>query len=182
MSAGKIAAQSFQAAQRLFASARDDAELTVLLERWQTAGTRTCTRIALSQAVFDRACRELPGAIMVDEGMNEVDPYTATCLATAPLPDGSELPRILRHKRMPVLNAEVHHVSDTSRRSSAVEHPALNPVVRGFDSHRLLVPAREAELAQHRQADLSANAEVAGSNPAASSWPSGRLSPSAFTG
>ena len=38
MSAGKIAAQSFQAAQRLFAAAESNDELAVLLEAWQSAG------------------------------------------------------------------------------------------------------------------------------------------------
>ena len=143
MSAGKIAAQSFQAAQRLFLASREDLDLESLLDRWQRAGTRTCTRVALSQAVFDRACRELPGVTMIDEGMNEVDPGTATCFATVPLSDDSELPRILRHKRVPVLNAEVNHVS----------------TVR---------PAREAEMDQHRSSlDV---AEVVGSRPTSGSW------------
>lgn len=159
MSVGKVAAQAFQAAQRLFAAAGKDAELAHLLRQWQEEGTRTCTRIALSQAVFDRACRELSGVLMVDEGMNEVNPDTATCFATAPL---VELPQILRHKRMPVLNAEVKH--ESSRRSSAVEQRDLNPVEHRFESDRLLVPAREAEMDQHRPED---RAEVAGSRPAA---------------
>lgn len=167
MSVGKVAAQSFQAAQRLFLAAREDSELGTLLELWQDAGTRTCTRIALSQAVFDRACRELPGAVMIDEGMNEVDPSTPTCFATVPLPDGQELPRILRHKRMPVLNAEVNHVS--SRRSLVAKQPELYPATHRFKSDRLLCsPAREAEMDQHRSP--SGVAEVAGSRPASSSW------------
>lgn len=134
MSAGKIAAQSFQAAQRLFAAAMKDSDLAALLERWQTQGTCTRTRIALSPAVFERACRELPGTLMIDEGVTEVEPGSATIFATAPL---IELPRILRHKRVPVLNAPVVHVS---------------------------TPGREAEMDQHRSP--SGDAEVAGSMPA----------------
>lgn len=140
MSAGKIAAQSFQAAQRLFASAEVDPNLADLLERWKAGGTCTKTRIALSSAVFERACRELPGVLMVDEGVTEVEPDSPTCYATFPLNE-TEVPRILRHKRIPVLNAAVQHIS----------------TVR---------PAREAEMDQHRSP--SGVAEVAGSRPAAS--------------
>lgn len=165
MSAGKIAAQSFQAAQRLFAAGREDAELMSQLERWQESGTCTRVRVALSLAVFARACRELPGSLMVDEGVTEVEPGSATCFATTPLKE-DDLPRILRHKRMPVLNATVTHVSvpESRRRSSEVEQLALYPVAHGFDSRRLL--AREAEIVQHRGVRV---AEVAGASPAASS-------------
>ncbi len=138
MSAGKIAAQSFQAAQRLFLASEDDGNLSSLLAQWQARGTCTRTRIALSPAVFERACRDLPGALMIDEGVTEVEPGSATCFATYPI-DENDLPRILRHKRVPVLNAPVVHVSQ---------------------------PAREAEMDQHRQS--SDEAEVAGSRPAAS--------------
>jgi peptidyl-tRNA hydrolase len=147
MSAGKIAAQSFQAAQRLFAAAENNGELAALLETWQAAGTCTRTRVALSSFVFDRACRELPGALMIDEGVTEVEPGSVTCFATHPL-DERRLPRILRHKRVPVLNAPVEHISN---------------------------PAREAEMDQHRPSADGINgaqvssvgwAEVVGSMPA----------------
>lgn len=193
MSAGKIAAQSFQAAQRLFLQAQNDVGLAELLEQWQAGGTCTRVRIAQTPAVFERACRELPGAMMVDEGMTEVSAGSATCYATAPIEEEA-LPRILRHKRMPVLNATVTHVSvpESSRRSSEVELRELNPLGRRFDSDRLLVrPAREAELAQHRsdvdgtpsaQVLAVCRAEVAGSNPAASLAHSGHQPRSPFIG
>lgn len=162
MSAGKIAAQSFQAAQRLFAAAADDADLADLLQRWQKAGTCTKTRIALSPAVFDRACRELPGVIMVDEGMTEVDPGSATCFATYPLDEAEELPRMLRHKRMPVLNASVTHISaDIAQRKSG---GIYSPTVEGSTPSVCVAPhARVAQPLEHRPS----GAEDAGSNPAA---------------
>lgn len=150
MSAGKIAAQVFQAAQRLFANA--SYEQAELLRLWQEHGTCTRVRIAQTPAVFDRACRELYGVAMVDEGFNEVEPDTTTCFATYPIDDRKLLPRILRHKRCPVLNAEVAHVS------------SVRP------------PAREAELDQQRLKSRGTSsakvlalgeAKVAGSNPAA---------------
>lgn len=159
MSAGKIAAQSFQAAQRLLDSGQWAAELV----RWQREGTCTRVRIAQTPAVFARACRELPGVLMVDEGVTEVEPDSATCFATAPLED--PLPQILSHKRMPVLNAPVQH---SRGRSSEVEQRALYPDAHRFDPGRPL--ASEAELAQHR--DASGEAEAAGSSPAAGSWSS----------
>lgn len=150
MSAGKIAAQSFQASQRLFAAAAIDAEHAALLERWQWAGTCTRVRIALSAAVFERARRELAGVTMIDEGMNEVGPNSATCFATWPLE--GDLPRMLKHKRIPVLNALIDHghARQGSRRyvlTAAGSNPAVSS-------------AREAELAQHH---ALRSAEVAGS-------------------
>lgn len=162
MSAGKIAAQSFQAAQRLFAAAIVDTDLASLLERWQRAGTTTRVRIALSPMVFGRACRELAGVVMIDEGMNEVEPDSATCFATWPIE--GDLPRILRHKRMPVLNAPVVHTSIPGRVSLSGRAAGFMP-----RRSRVRIPprplAREAELAQHL---APRSEEVAGSNPAAS--------------
>lgn len=103
MSPGKIAAQAFQACQRLYRRAQSEPELARRLDEWERSGTRTCTRRAKTTHLFQRACRELDCAVMVDEGLTEVAPQTATCLATWPLyPD--ELPRMLRHKGVPVMN------------------------------------------------------------------------------
>lgn len=98
MSTGKIAAQAFQACQRLYAAAADDPELQDALAEWEAEGTRTCTRLAETQHVFDRLCDEVPGAVMVDEGLNEVEPDTATVFASWPM-RRSALPTALRHKR-----------------------------------------------------------------------------------
>jgi peptidyl-tRNA hydrolase len=107
MSAGKLAAQSFQAAQRLLAAAQCDAELAEALDEWEAAGTRTRTKIAPTRHLFERAMRELVGehaVVMIDEGITEVDPGTATVIATWPM-DERELPQILRHKRIRTLVA-----------------------------------------------------------------------------
>jgi peptidyl-tRNA hydrolase len=105
MSPGKIAAQAFQAAQRLFAAASSgqaDSQLQALAA-WQAQGTRTITRIAETDHIFQRACDELDGVVMIDEGMTEVPPDSATVFATWPLRRG-DLPRMLRHKRVPLLD------------------------------------------------------------------------------
>jgi peptidyl-tRNA hydrolase len=104
MSAGKLAAQAFQACQRLMKEAEHNPELAAKLIEWEQEGTRTCTRLAKTAHLFDRACQELQGATMIDEGLTEVAPGSATCFATWPC-RRSELPRMLRHKNIPVLSA-----------------------------------------------------------------------------
>lgn len=102
MSAGKIAAQSFQAAQRLLDQEHHDPELAERLAQWRAQGTRTRTKVAPTQHLFDRAMADLvphTAAVMVDEGATEVEPDTATVIATHPLNE-DDLPRILRHKRI----------------------------------------------------------------------------------
>lgn len=105
MSAGKIAAQAFQAAQRLFAAApaAGPAERAALT-RWQSQGTRTITRVAETPHVFERVCAEVPGVVMVDEGLTEVEPDSATIFASWPLVYRNP-PRALRHRRCPLLRA-----------------------------------------------------------------------------
>lgn len=103
MSPGKIAAQSFQACQRLYRLAESEPELRRRLDEWESAGTRTCTRRAKTAHLFERACRELDCAVMVDEGLTEVAPGSATCLATWPLYP-HELSRMLKHKGVAVMN------------------------------------------------------------------------------
>ena len=108
MSAGKIAAQSFQAAQRLFARASEQPELTEALRAWEREGTCTCTRIARTQHLFQRACEELDGplsALMIDEGLTEIAPGSPTILAYGPL-RRSQSPRLLSHKNIPLLREE----------------------------------------------------------------------------
>lgn len=102
MSPGKIAAQAFQACQRLYHLAESEPELQRHLDEWERSGTRTCTRIAKTRHLFERAASELPCALMIDEGLTEVEPGSTTCLATWPLV--GELPRMLRHKGIPVMN------------------------------------------------------------------------------
>lgn len=102
MSAGKIAAQSFQACQRLLTSAAANPELQDALEQWQREGTRTCTREALTEHAFRRVVGEVSGAVMVDEGLTEVEPETMTVHASVPL-RRSQLPAALRHKKVPTM-------------------------------------------------------------------------------
>jgi peptidyl-tRNA hydrolase len=101
MSTGKIAAQAFQAAQRLFARAQDpDAspEHAQALAEWLAEGTCTITRVAETDVVFERARQELDCVEMVDEGLTEVQPGSCTMLAVGPIRRSQE-PRMLRHKR-----------------------------------------------------------------------------------
>jgi peptidyl-tRNA hydrolase len=106
MSPGKIASQAFQAGQRLFAHAAApdaESELRQLLDRWKRQGTRTICRVAETQHVFDRVCAEVPGATMVDDGMTEVAPDTATVHATWPI-WRHQAPTAIKHKRCRMLN------------------------------------------------------------------------------
>ncbi len=105
MSAGKMAAQSFQAAQRLLDLEGQDPLLKERLISWRSDGTRTRTKVAPTQHLFDRAMANLvphTAVVMVDEGQTEVAPGTATVIATHPL-DENDLPQILRHKRIRTL-------------------------------------------------------------------------------
>ena len=121
MSAGEIAAQAFQAFQRLQALA-DSGDCSdreqFALEFWKRNGTRTITRIAETSAAFERACRELPGITMVDEGLTEIDPGSATIHATWPLPRHPS-PKLCSHKRVPLLQGPPifdHYGNGPSRR------------------------------------------------------------------
>jgi peptidyl-tRNA hydrolase len=93
MSPGKIAAQTFQACQRLLDRERDaDA-----LRCWREQGTKTVVLVAQTPGVFARAQEEIHGETMVDEGMNEVPEGSHTVHASYPTWDS---PRILKHKRL----------------------------------------------------------------------------------
>lgn len=101
MSAGKIASQSFQAAQRLIDAANDpscDPAHRQRIEQWKQQGTRTICRLAQTQHIFDRLRQEVPGATMVDEGLTEVQPGSATVHATWPI-WRNQAPRMIKHKR-----------------------------------------------------------------------------------
>lgn len=99
MSHGKVAAQVFQAGQRLFRMAQSNVELAERLERWEQLGTKTVVHIAETQHVFERVCREADGAVMIDEGINEVPEGSATVFATFPV-SRQEAPKIIGHKRL----------------------------------------------------------------------------------
>lgn len=102
MSAGKIAAQAFQACQRLLDRAEHDVQLADTLTAWRQEGTCTITREAQTPAVFARARSELDCVEMIDEGLTEVEPGSVTMLAVGPIRRSQE-PRMLRHKRVKLL-------------------------------------------------------------------------------
>jgi peptidyl-tRNA hydrolase len=101
MTPGKIAAQTFQLCQRLYRLAELDAALAARLEEWEAAGTKTVVHVAETAHVFERLCKETPGAVMIDEGVNEVEPGSATMFATWPC-NRAETPRLIKHKRLRV--------------------------------------------------------------------------------
>jgi len=102
MSEGKIAAQAFQACQRLMVAARvASSELPLLVERWEEH-TTTIARVAKTPRMFERVKAEVPGVVMVDEGYTEVAPGSETVFASWPLLIG-ELPKILKNEKVPLL-------------------------------------------------------------------------------
>lgn len=115
MSPGKIASQAFQAAQRLLEE-EWTLEQTMLLEDWRREGTCTVTRIAETEQVFERVRWEIEGSVMIDEGETEVLPNTATLFASLPI-RRSRAPSILKHKRIPLLQAK-HHACNQCWESS----------------------------------------------------------------
>ena len=104
LSAGKIASQAFQACRRILRAAEDDPPRRALISAWEREGTRTICRIAETEAVFDRVCREVPGITFVDEGVYGCAPGSRTVHASWPV-RRSALPRMLTHKRVPLLVA-----------------------------------------------------------------------------
>lgn len=116
MSAGKIAAQAFQACQRMM-KMRDEGKCTPdqlrALEQWEQDGTRTICRIAETTHIFDRACHELEGVLMIDEGMTEVPADSPTIFATFPMYRGSH--SLLAHKRIPLLVAPLDRADSAFR-------------------------------------------------------------------
>lgn len=103
MTPGKIAAQTFQACQRLFVKAGECEDTAELIAKWQASNTKTIVRIAETEHVFARACEELDGVLMVDEGKNEVEPGSATVFATMPISRSGKVPQMITHKKMPML-------------------------------------------------------------------------------
>jgi hypothetical protein len=107
MSAGKVASQAFQACWRLLRAAEApdcDPVRRELIAAWENQGTRTICRIAETQAVFRRVCREVPGITLVDEGIYGCAPNSPTIHASWPV-RRADAPRMLSHKRVPLLSA-----------------------------------------------------------------------------
>lgn len=101
MSPGKVAAQCFQAAQRMIRAAEDAGKAHELAD-WETRYTKTIVRIAKTPHLFARCVDELDGVAMIDEGRTEVDPGTATVFATFPISSDDPMPKILTHTKVPI--------------------------------------------------------------------------------
>src|SRR5438034_6897112 len=93
LSAGKIASQAFQACQRLLHKARTDSEHRRLIAAWEREGTTTICRVAETETVFERVCREVPGITFIDEGVFGCAPQSRTIHASWPVRRKS-LPRM----------------------------------------------------------------------------------------
>lgn len=86
MSPGKMAAQAFQACQRIYHAAWNTDEGYARKDsvfEW-AEHTTTIARVAKTTAMFERVCAEVPGVVMVDEGFTEVEPDTPTVFASWP--------------------------------------------------------------------------------------------------
>lgn len=106
MSPGKMAAQAFQACQRLLITrcpeSFDSWEAWLAhLEVWEKH-TTTIARVAKTPVIFERVCGEVPGVVMVDEGYTEVPAGSVTCFASLPMLM-SEAPKILSNAKVPLL-------------------------------------------------------------------------------
>lgn len=102
MSAGKIAAQAFQAALWLLTDPRVDAERRAQLAAWQDEGARTITRIATTPTMWERVKAEIPGALLADEGLTEVPHGAETIFCAWPV-RRSQAPKLLANKKIPLL-------------------------------------------------------------------------------
>lgn len=98
MSPGKMAAQAFQACQRLYRTAEADglehvypgeSPYVIALAQW-SKHTTTISRVAKTTNMFELVCAEVPGVVMIDEGFTEVDPDTPTVFASWPAPKREE--------------------------------------------------------------------------------------------
>jgi peptidyl-tRNA hydrolase len=107
MSPGKIAAQSFQACERMFeeqhAEGRDDVRDRIA--EWRRF-TTTIVRVAKTSTMWERVKAEVEGVIMVDDdgglGTTEGTAGLETCFVSWPMlpPDA---PKILSNSKVPLL-------------------------------------------------------------------------------
>lgn len=108
MSPGKIAAQTFQACQRLYKALEDELESEVAIAphgdamlAWSEF-TTTIVRIAKTPKMWERVKDEVAGVVMVDEGFTEVEPGSETVFASWPLLL-ADRPAILKNNKVPLL-------------------------------------------------------------------------------
>jgi peptidyl-tRNA hydrolase len=106
MSAGKIASQSAQAMLSLAEAYRLGAgteEQRANYKKW-LQGTRTITRIAETESIFERACKDLPGYTFYDAGYTEIE-AGPTIHISWPIPRKPGH-KITRHKKCPLLTGQ----------------------------------------------------------------------------
>jgi len=106
MSSGKMAAQAFQACQRLYRAAMNDVTVMGQVRRhglveW-ARHTTTVARVARTPAMWERVKAEVGGVVMVDEGYTEVEPGSETVFASWPLL-AADAPKILSNSKVPLL-------------------------------------------------------------------------------
>jgi peptidyl-tRNA hydrolase len=108
MSPGKMTAQAFQLAERLFRAADSyDVPMGERVDHLQRVGawrkhTTTITRVAKTPTMWERVKAEVEGVVMVDEGYTEVEPGSETCFASWPMLVG-DAPKILSNAKVPLL-------------------------------------------------------------------------------
>lgn len=104
MGAGKLAAQTFQAAMWMQHSSDVPADVAGRVREWLTEGGRTVVRVAETSTVWQRVLAEAEGLVLKDEGLTEVAHGAATVFCTWPV-RRSQAPRVLSHRRVPLLGA-----------------------------------------------------------------------------
>jgi peptidyl-tRNA hydrolase len=102
MGPGKIAAQTFQAAMWLFTHPEIGEEQRDALAAWQAEGARTVVRIARTPALWERVKNEVPGVLLLDEGLTEVAHGAETVFCAWPT-RRSAASRLFSHKKIPLL-------------------------------------------------------------------------------
>lgn len=108
MSPGKIAAQSFQACERLHrcivrieGEDGQSFEIRQAIRKWK-AHTTTIAKVATTPKMFKRVCADIPGVIMIDEGYTEVPAGSPTVFASWPMRQ-VDAPALLNNKKIPLL-------------------------------------------------------------------------------
>lgn len=107
MSPGKMAAQAFQASERLHRCLLPAPHWTTTFECRQAVRgwkkhTTTIARVAKTPAMWERVKAEVEGVVMVDEGYTEVAAGSETCFASWPLLL-ADVPKILKNSKVPLL-------------------------------------------------------------------------------
>lgn len=110
MTEGKTTGQAFQSAARLLVALLDESKSmsATAFSAWQEfmawhyAGTRVISRVAKTQAIFERICGEVDGYIMVDEGFTEVEAEAETLFVSYPYLH-KDRPKLFNNKKVPLL-------------------------------------------------------------------------------